>query len=155
GKLPFADLFEPAIRYASDGFLVSPTIARLWARQVPNLRDVPGFAQHFMPNGRAPQVGEKFTAPAHAKTFKCIAETKGAAFYRGQLAESMVAHSRQHGGVMTLADLAAHTTDWVEPLSQDYRGHTLHEIPPNGQGIAAQMALGILENFDLASIPVD
>jgi gamma-glutamyltranspeptidase/glutathione hydrolase len=135
GKLPFADLFEPAIRYAADGYLVSPTIARLWARQAPSLMDVPGFAEHFMPHGRAPEAGEKFAAPAHARTLERIAETKGAA--------------------MTMADLAAHTADWVEPLAQDYRGYTLHEIPPNGQGIAAQMALGILEEFDLGAIPLD
>jgi gamma-glutamyltranspeptidase / glutathione hydrolase len=155
GKLPFADLFEPAIRYATDGYLVSPTIARLWTAQVPNLKDVPGFAEHFMPHGRAPEAGEKFVAPAHAKALKRIAETKGAAFYRGELAESMAAHSCKHGGAMTMADLAAHAADWVEPLAQDYRGYTLHEIPPNGQGIAAQMALGILECFDLGAIPVD
>jgi gamma-glutamyltranspeptidase/glutathione hydrolase len=155
GKLPFADLFEPAIRYASDGYMVSPTIARLWAKQVPDLRDVPGFAEHFMPRGRAPEPGEKFTAPAHAKTLRRIAETTGRAFYTGDLAEALAAHSRQNGGVMTLEDLAAHTVDWVEPLAQDYRGYTLHEIPPNTQGIAAQIALGILEGFDLASLPVD
>jgi gamma-glutamyltranspeptidase/glutathione hydrolase len=155
GKLPFADLFEPAIRYAADGYLVSPTIARLWARQAPSLKDVPGFVEHFMPHGRAPEAGEKFAAPAHASTLKLIAETKGAAFYRGELAESMAAHSRKHGGAMTMADLAAHTANWVEPLAQDYRGYTLHEIPPNGQGIAAQIALGILENFDLGTIPLD
>src|SRR5262249_13197869 len=145
GKLPFADLFEPAIRYAVDGYLVSPIIARLWAAQAQNLKDVPGFAEHFMPHGRAPGAGEKFTAPAHARTLQRIAETNGATFYRGDLAESMTAHSRKHGGAMTIADLAAHTVDWVEPLVQDYQGYTLHEIPPNGQGIAAQMALGILE----------
>ena len=155
GKLPFADLFEPAIRYASDGYMVSPTIARLWAKQVPDLKDVPGFSEHFMPRGRAPEPGEKFTAPAHAKTLRRIAETKGQAFYQGDLAQAMAAHSRQHGGVMTLEDLAAHTVDWVEPLAQDYRGYTLHEIPPNTQGIAAQIALGILEGFDLGSLPVD
>jgi gamma-glutamyltranspeptidase/glutathione hydrolase len=155
GKLPFADLLEPAIRYASDGYLVSPTIARLWERQIPNLKDVPGFAEHFMPNGRAPEVGEKFAAPAHARTLKRIAETKGAAFYRGELAERMVAHSRKHGGAMTMDDLASHTADWVEPLAQDYRGYTLHELPPNGQGIAAQIALGILESFELGAVAVD
>jgi gamma-glutamyltranspeptidase / glutathione hydrolase len=155
GRLPFADLFEPAIRYAADGYLVSPTIARLWARQAPSLQDVPGFAEHFMPNGRAPKAGEKFVAPAHARTLERIAQTKGEAFYRGELAERMAAHSREHGGAMTLADLAAHRADWVEPLAQDYRGYTLHEIPPNGQGIAAQMALGILECFDLGAIPAD
>jgi gamma-glutamyltranspeptidase/glutathione hydrolase len=155
GKLPFADLFEPAIRYAADGYLVSPTIARLWAKQVPDLKDVPGFAEHFMPRGRAPGPGEKFTAPAHAKTLQRIAETKGEAFYKGDLAEKMAAHARQHGGVMTAEDLAAHSADWVEPLAHDYRGYTLHEIPPNTQGIAAQIALGALEGFDLRSLPVD
>jgi gamma-glutamyltranspeptidase/glutathione hydrolase len=74
-----------------------------------------GFAEHFMPHGRAPKPGEKFAAPAHARTLKRIAETKGAAFYRGELAESMAAHSRKHGGAMTMGDLAAHTADWVEP----------------------------------------
>src|SRR5262249_17227946 len=155
GKLAFADLFEFAIRYASDGYMVSPTIARLWHNQVPGLRDVPGFAEHFLPRGRAPQAGEKFLAPAHARTLARIAETKGEGFYRGDLAEKMVAHSRRHGGVLTLDDLAAHAADWVAPLAHDYRGYTLSEIPPNGQGIAAQMALGILESFDLAALPVD
>jgi gamma-glutamyltranspeptidase/glutathione hydrolase len=155
GKLPFADLFEPAIRYATEGYMVSPTISRLWANQVPQLKDVPGFAEHFMPRGRAPEVSEKFTAPAHARTLKRIAETRGEAFYRGDLAQRMVEHARKHGGAMTTEDLAAHSADWVEPLAHDYRGCTLHEIPPNTQGIAAQIALGILEGFDLAAIPVD
>ena len=155
GKLPFADLFEPAIQYAAGGYMVSPTISRLWTKQVPELKSIPGFAEAFMPRGRAPEAGEKFAAPAHAKTLKRIAETKGAAFYRGDLAEQMAAHSRQHGGAMTLDDFASHTVDWVEPIGHPYRGYTLHEIPPNTQGIGAQMALGILENFDLASIPVD
>ena len=155
GKLPFADLFEPAIRYATDGYMVSPTIARLWARQAPELKDIPGYAEHFMPHGRAPETGEKFVAPAHARTLKRIAETKGEAFYQGELADKMAAHSHKHGGAMTVEDLAAHTLDWVEPLAHDYRDYTLHEIPPNGQGIAAQMVLGILEGFDLGKIPVD
>ena len=73
GKLPFTDLFEPAIRYATDGYMVSPTITRLWAKQAPELKDVPGFAEHFMPHGRAPGMGEKFVAPAHAKTLRRIA----------------------------------------------------------------------------------
>jgi len=105
GTLPFADLFEPAIRYAADGYLVSPTIARLWARQAPDLKDVPGFAEHFTPKGRAPEAGETFAAPAHARTLKRIAETTGAAFYRGELAERLVAHSRKHGGAMNGSSL--------------------------------------------------
>jgi gamma-glutamyltranspeptidase/glutathione hydrolase len=155
GKLPFADLFEPAIKYASDGYMVTPTIARLWANQVPELKNQPGFAEAFMPRGRAPLPGEKFSFPAQAKTLARIAETKGEAFYKGDLAEKIVAWSKQHGGAMTMDDLAAHTLDWVEPIGIDYRGYTLHEIPPNGQGIAALIALGILENFDVAKLPVD
>ncbi len=155
GKLPFADLFEPAIKYATDGYMVSPTIARLWANQAPDLKDQPGFAQAFMPHGRAVAAGEKFVSLAHAKTLQRIAETKGQAFYTGDLAEKIAAWAKQTGGDITMADLAAHTLDWVEPIGLDYRGYTLHEIPPNGQGIAALMALGMLENFDVASLPVD
>ena len=155
GKLPFADLFEPAIKYAAGGYMVSPTIARLWEKQVPELKSLPGFAEAFMPKGRAPQPGETFMFPDQARTLQRIAETKGEAFYKGELAGKMVAHSKQYGGAMTLDDLASHRVDWVEPLAQDYRGYTLHEIPPNGQGIAALAALGMLANLDLASLPVD
>jgi len=155
GKLPFADLFEPAIQYAAGGFMVSPTIARLWAKQVPELASIPGYAEAFMPKGRAPLPGETFTFPDQERTLKRIAETKGEAFYQGDLAEKMVAHSREHGGAMTMDDLATHTLDWVEPLGQNYRGYRLHEIPPNGQGIGALITLGILENLDMASLPVD
>ena len=155
GKLPFADLFEPAIRYASDGYMVSPTIARLWAAQVPDLAGQPGYAQGFMPHGRAPEPGEHFSYPDQAKTLKRIAETKGEAFYRGDLAEKIAAWARENGGAMTVDDLASHELDWVEPLAHDYRGYTLHEIPPNTQGIAAQIMLGILDGFDIASLPPD
>jgi len=155
GKLPFADLFEPAIDYASRGYMVSPTIARLWDKQVPELKGMPGYAEAFMPNGRAPLPGEKFTFPDQARTLQRIAETKGEAFYEGDLAEKIVAHAKQHGGAMTMADLAAHQCDWVEPVGQNYRGYTLHEIPPNGQGIGALISLGILENIDMGALPVD
>ena len=155
GKLPFADLFEPAIKYASDGFMVSPTISRLWSGQVEELKSQPGFSDAFMPRGRAPEPGEKFSFPAQAKTLQRIAETKGEAFYRGELAEKVAGFAKQHGAVLTAADMAAHQCDWVEPIGIDYRGYTLHEIPPNGQGIAALIALGILENFDVAALPVD
>jgi gamma-glutamyltranspeptidase/glutathione hydrolase len=155
GKLPFADLFEPAIKYATDGYMVTPTIARLWANQAPELKNQPGYAEAFMPRGRAPAPGEKFSFPAQAKTLARIAETKGEAFYKGDLAEKIVAWAKQNGGAMTMDDLASHKNDWVEPIGIDYRGYTLHEIPPNGQGIAALIALGILENFDIAKMPVD
>ncbi|MCC6532688.1 MAG: gamma-glutamyltransferase family protein [Burkholderiales bacterium] len=152
GKLPFADLFEPAIQYAHDGFLVSPTIARLWARQAPELEDQPGFRQAFLPKGRAPAAGELFRHPEQARTLRLIAQTCGESFYRGELAERMIAHCREHGGAMTLEDLARHSLDWVEPIHIDYRGYRIHEIPPNGQGIACLMALGMLEQFDMASL---
>lgn len=155
GKLAFADLFEPAIRYARDGFMVTPTISRQWANQLPELKSQPGFAQAFMPGGRAPQAGEKFAFPDQAETLRQIAETGGEAFYRGELAEKIAACSKQHEAALTLDDLAAHGNDWVEPLGIDYRGYRLHEIPPNGQGIAALIALGILENFDMAALQVD
>ena len=155
GKLPFADLFEPAIEYASRGYMVSPTIARLWEKQVPELKDQPGYAQAFMPNGRAPLPGELFKFPDQARTLARIAETKGEAFYKGDLAEKIAAHAKKHGGVMTMDDLAAHRCDWVEPIAQKYRDYTLHEIPPNGQGIGALVSLGILENFDMRALAVD
>jgi gamma-glutamyltranspeptidase/glutathione hydrolase len=155
GKLPFERLFERALRYGREGFLVSPTIAGQWAKQVPELKDQPGFAAAFMPNGRAPAAGERWRFPAHADALEQIMRTKGDAFYRGALAEKMAAHAKQHGGAMTVADLASHKSDWVKPLEMNYRGYTLHEIPPNGQGIVALIALGILENFDLRSHRVD
>ena len=155
GRLPFARVFEPAIGYGRDGFLVSPTVAAQWAGQVPELRSQPGFAEAFLPGGRAPAPGERFRLPEHAATLEMIAATGGEAFYRGELAATMDAHSTANGGAMRAADLAAHGVDWVDPISIDYRGYTLHEIPPNGQGIIALIALGILRHFDMASLPVD
>lgn len=155
GKLPFAQLFAPAIGYARNGFLVSPTIAQQWNNQVPGLKDVPGFSRAFMPRGRAPAPGEKFVFPDQAKTLERIAATRGQVFYRGDIADKLVRHAREHGGAMSLEDLAGHRCDWVEPVGISYRGYTLHEIPPNGQGIAALMALGILEHWDMGGFPVD
>lgn len=152
GRLPFAELFEPAIDYAERGFLVSPTVARQWDNQIARLRDQPGFAQAFMPGGRAPRAGEVFRFPAQARTLREIAHTKGESFYRGTLAEKIAAFAQAQGGAMSTADLAAHQPDWVAPVSQGYRGLRVHEIPPNGQGIAALMTLGMLEHFDLASL---
>jgi gamma-glutamyltranspeptidase / glutathione hydrolase len=155
GKLPFADLFAPAIRYARDGYAVSPVVAEKWSKAVPVLGNVPGFADHFLPNGHALAPGEIFASPAMAKSLERIAATEGEAFYRGDLAEKIVAHSRTLNGAHTAEDFAGHTCDWVTPLAHDYRGYTVHEIPPNGQGIAALMALGIVEIFDCARHAVD
>ncbi|MFN0317935.1 MAG: gamma-glutamyltransferase family protein [Burkholderiales bacterium] len=155
GRLPFADLFEPAIDYATDGFLVTPIIASQWAGSIERLHNQPGFREAFMPNGRAPQAGELFRFPAQAHTLQRIAQTKGEAFYRGDLAEKIARHSAAEGGVMTTADLAAHQADWVEPINIAYQDHHIHEIPPNGQGIAALMALGIVREWNLAQHAVD
>jgi gamma-glutamyltranspeptidase/glutathione hydrolase len=155
GKLPFTRLFEPAIAYGRAGFLVSPTVAAQWAEQVPVFASQPGFAEAFLPAGRAPLPGERFRLPDHAATLEQIAATNGEAFYRGELAAKLEAHSTAHGGVMRADDLAAHRADWVGTISGTYRGYTIHEIPPNGQGIVALIALGILQNFDMASLPID
>ncbi len=157
GKLPFADLMAPAIETAERGYAVPVIVQHKWtaAAALPELTGQPGFAQAFLPHGRQPHVGERFALPDAARALRLIAESKGEAFYRGEIAAAIAAHARAHGGAMTEADLAAHQADWVGTISQDYRGHTLHEIPPNGQGIAALIALGILQHFDIAALPVD
>ena len=155
GKLPFGDLFEPGIDYARRGHMVAPIVASKWKNAVPIFENVPGWAETFMPRGRAVATGELFRCEPMARSMEKIAATKGEAYYRGELAAAMVAHSQSLGGAHTLADFANHTCDWVEPIGIDYRGSTVHEIPPNGQGIAALMALGIIENFDMGVLPVD
>ena len=119
------------------------------------LRVQPGFSESFLPWGRAPEVGELFRFPAAARALKAIAKTQGKAFYEGEIAQALEKFSDAHGGSLKVSDLAGYRPEWVKPLAKDYRGYTLHEIPPNGQGIAAQIALGILNQFDLASMPVD
>ncbi len=155
GKLPFADLMEPAIEIAERGYLMPVVAQQKWDAATPLLQSLPGFAESFLPWGRAPNVGELFQFKVAAKGLRAIAETKGRAFYEGEIAQALVRFSKQHGGAMSLQDLAAYRPEWVEPIAQNYRGYTLHEIPPNGQGIAALIALGILENFDIASMKVD
>lgn len=155
GRLPFADLLAPAIELAERGHGVARIVADKWARQVPGLQGLPGFAEAFMPRGRAPQPGERFVFAAAGATLRKIAATRGDAFYRGEIAEALVQHSRAHGGSMTLADLDGYRADWAGTIAKDFAGHTVHEIPPNGQGIAALMALGILNHVDLASLPPD
>lgn len=155
GKLPFADLMEPAIEIAERGYAVPPVVAQKWAAAVPELKDQPGFAHAFMPNGRAPTVGERFQFKDAVNTLRRIGATRGRDLYEGETAEKIIAWIQQHGGVHTLDDLRSYQPEWVKPISKNYRGYTLHEIPPNGQGISALMALGILDQFDLQSLPVD
>jgi len=155
GKLPFADLMQSAIEIAERGFLLSVVVQEKWAAAVDELRSQPGFTEHFLPRGRAPHVGELFQFPAAARGLHAIATTKGQAIYGGEIAHALEKFSKAHGGSLKASDFAAYTADWVTPISQNYRGHTLHEIPPNGQGIAALITLGILGNFDLAALALD
>lgn len=155
GKLDFAQLMEPAIEIARRGHAIAPVVAHKWAAAVPELKDQPGFAQAFMPHGRAPRVGERFCLPGAATTLEMIGRTRGRAMYEGELAQKVVDYLRANGGAHTLEDFASYRPDWVEPLQKNYRGFTLHEIPPNGQGIAALMAVGILENFNLREMGLD
>lgn len=155
GKLPFAELMAPAIEYAERGYAVSTIVQRKWQAQAEILKNQPGFSEHFLPRGRVPKVGERFIPAGAAATLRRIAETAGRDFYEGETAQKLVAHSSAHGGAMAAADLAEYQPDWVGTLSVDYHGFQLHEIPPNGQGIAALMALGILRHFDLQALDPD
>ncbi|QJR16124.1 gamma-glutamyltransferase family protein [Usitatibacter palustris] len=155
GKLPFEQLFEAAIRYARESYMVSPITAVSWARQAENLKGFSEFSWTFLPKDRAPYPGERFYCPQMAETLEEIATTKGESFYRGALAERIALASASEGGAMSAEDLAAHECTWDEPIHVDYRGYRLHEMPPNGQGIAALIALGILENFDMAALECD
>lgn len=151
GSLPLPALLAPAIRYAQEGFAVTPRVARQWASQAPQLAMQPGFAQTFMPGGRAPGPGERFRMPAAARSLALIASTEGRAFYEGEIADALVAHAKAHGAALSHEDLAQHQADWVEPLCMDYRDAQVLQMPPNGQGIAVQIALGILAHFDLSA----
>ncbi|WP_374676344.1 gamma-glutamyltransferase family protein [Ideonella sp.] len=158
GKLPFEDLLAPAIEIAERGYAVPVIVQQKWAlaAKVAELVRQPGFAETFLPRGRAPQVGELFQFPGAARALRLIASTRGEVFYRGEIAAAIAAQSAAQGGAMTAADLAAHRPEWVDTVEVDYRhGYRLHEIPPNGQGIAALIALGILRHFDIGGLDPD
>ena len=148
GTQPLSTVLAPAIRYAREGFLVSPQTASAWARAADRFAGFAAFREVFLPRMRAPRAGERFSAPSHGATLEAIAETRGAAFYTGTIAAAMDAAARAEGGFLRAADLAAHRPSWVTPLSVPYRRRwRLHELPPNGQGIAALIALGILDRL--------
>ena len=155
GKLPFADLMEPAIEIAERGYLLPPVVQQKWAAATEELQSQPGFAGAFLPWGRAPRVGELFQFKAAAKGLRAIAQTKGAAFYGGEMAHALEKFSAKNGGSLTAKDFENYRPEWVKPIAKNYRSYTLHEIPPNGQGIAALIALGILDQFDVAGLAVD
>ncbi len=155
GCLPFEELFEAAILYATDGFLVSPYIARQWEFAVDLYKEFPSFAQAFLPNGRAPQAGERFSCPEQADSLEEIAVSWGKSFYQGHLAYSILDAAAQQGAALKESDLASYEHEWVKPISVEYRGVELCELPPNGQGLAALIALGILRQFDMTSLKPD
>lgn len=145
GRLPFADLIEPAIRFARDGYLVAPRTAELWARAFPTMSRHDEWKRVFAPAGRAPFAAERIVLPDHAATLAEIARTEGASFYSGKLARRIADAARADGAFLDEADLAAHAPQWVKPLEAPFASSTMLAIPPNGQGIAAQIARGILE----------
>lgn len=155
GRLPFDRLFAAGIRYARDGFPVSPITAAAWEASIPRLGRFAEFARVFLPDGRAPRAGEVFRCPELAETLRTIAASKGQDFYRGDLADRIAAASEAEGGALTKADLAAHEGLDVEPLSVMFRDVSVHELPPNGQGFAALIALGVLERLPLEVHDVD
>lgn len=155
GVLPFAKLFGPAIHCAKNGFSVTPKIASLWSEAPKRYREYPDFADMFLPGGRAPLIGERFKPPYLAATLAELAKTDGESFYKGKIAEKITNHAAATGGILNMADLTSHRSRWVTPISQTYGNITLHEIPPNGQGLAALIALGLLQHHDLKSVPSD
>ena len=155
GALPFEALFEPALRYAERGFLVGPLTAGLWERSVTMLQSFPGFRSTFMPDGRAPRPGERVRLLDHGRTLRTIAESNGHQFYEGELAARVGQYSEESGGLLRAEDLAAHQAEWVDLIAVDFAGHRLHEIPPNAHGLAALIALGVLERTPIAGSAVD
>jgi gamma-glutamyltranspeptidase/glutathione hydrolase len=152
GKLPMKRLLEPSIAYAEKGFPVTEVIAHYWALGGKRLKDEPNFASTYLPGGKAPAKGEIFRNPDLARTYRLLAEKGRDAFYRGEIAKTVDAFERRIGGYIRLEDLEAHSSTWIDPVSTNYRGYDVWELPPNGQGIAALQMLNVLEGFDLASL---
>ena len=152
GRLPMSQILAPAIAYARDGFPVSQTIAHAMASDAAYIGDYPGFAETYMTDGRMPAKGELFRNPRLAKTYEMLAKQGRDAFYEGDIAKKIDAYMSENGGLLRYADLAAHESEWVTPVSTNYRGWDVYELPPNGQGIAALQILNILEGFDIASM---
>lgn len=153
GKLPIEVVLAPAISYAQNGFPVSEVIARGWGRSVPILQDQPGaFLETFTINGRAPAVGEIFQNPGLSRTYRRLAKEGLESFYRGGIAEEMVKFFAENDGFLTADDFSGHRSEWIKPVSINYRGYEVYELPPNGQGIAALQMLKILESYDLKAM---
>jgi gamma-glutamyltranspeptidase/glutathione hydrolase len=156
GRLSLTEALRPAITYAADGYPVSPTVSKLWKKALADYaKELKGeeyrsWFETFCPDGKAPEVGETWSSKGHAETLALIANTNAEAFYRGLLAEKIDAYSKQYDGWLRASDLAEYWPQWVEPIGVNYRGYDVWEIPPNGHGITALMALNILEAYDFS-----
>ena len=155
GQLDMKEVLAPAIEYARKGFPVTEVIAYYFERNGEVLQDYPGFADVFMKDGDMPQKGERFTNPDLANTYQTIAEQGRDVFYEGDIARTISDFVQDNGGFLSYEDLASHESTWVDPVSSNYRGYDLWELPPNTQGIAAQQILNMLENFDIAAMGFD
>jgi gamma-glutamyltranspeptidase / glutathione hydrolase len=155
GRLPLTEVLQPAIQYAEKGYPLSPILGKNWNIAFEKFKELltgdefKGWFETFAPDGRAPQIGEVWRSEGHADTLRKIAETNAESFYRGELAENIAEFSKQHGGFLSKEDLAAYKPEWVQPIKVHYRGYDVWEIPPNGQGIVALMALNMLKGFDI------
>jgi len=155
GKKPMNELLKPTIDYAREGFPVSQLIAYYWNRSIPLLERWPGFSEQFTIEGRAPAEGEIWKNPGLAKTLQSIADGGRDAFYKGDIAKTIANYMEKNGGFLSYEDLSSHTGNWVDPVSTNYRGYDVWELPPNGQGIAALQILNIIELFDISSMDHD
>jgi len=152
GKLQMQENLQPAINYAREGFPVSELIAYYWKRNAERLKEFEGLAEIYMPNGKAPAKGEIFKNPYLANTLELIAKNGRDEFYKGSIAKTIDAYMKRNGGFLSYDDLAAHKSEWIEPVSSSYRGYEIWELPPNGQGIATLQILNILEQYDIKSM---
>ena len=152
GTMKMADLLAPAIAYAENGFPVMEKTSEDWQAEVRKLQRTPAATANYLVEGRAPRAGEIFRQPNLARTLRTLANGGRDAFYKGEVARAIVDYCKKNGGFITLEDLAATKSDWVELISTNYRGYTVYEIPPNGQGLTALLALNILEGFDLSTL---
>lgn len=152
GKLPMTEILQPTVQYAREGFPVTELIAFYMNLSAPRLSKFPGFSETYMPNGHTPQEGEIFKNPYLANTLETIGKDGRDAFYKGDIAKTIAAYMKEQGGFLSYEDLKNHTSEWVEPVSTNYRGYDVWELPPNGQGIAALQMLNILEGYDIGSM---
>ncbi len=152
GKLKLAEILAPSIRYAKEGFPVSEVIAVEMAASARSRVDRPGFRETYLPNGHTPKKGEIFMNPGLAKVYAMIASEGRDAFYKGEVAKTISEYMHANGGFLTYEDLAAHTSNWVDPVSTNYRGYDVWELPPNGQGIAALQMLNLLEGYEIGEM---